>query len=140
VEAATFKNIAETSKTWMGKLLVTSDGMSCCCWKSAVRRILVVRIHQSSYLEANLYAFDGARGRRQYGHFIPRTKLLRSLAGRKNESNNQISGYRQSATFALWNYGITVWYKIRHFFSKQRCQALMSQSWCHTGTCNNLQW
>ena len=27
------------------------------------------------------------------------------LAGRKNESSNQISGYRQSATFAVWNYG-----------------------------------
>ena len=86
------KNIAETYKTWMGKLLVSSDGKSC-CWKSAIRRIDLVRIHQSSYLEANLFAFDGARGRRQYGHFIPRTKLFRSLAGRRNESSNQISGY-----------------------------------------------
>ena len=102
--AATYKNIAETYKSWMGKLLVTSNGMSC-CWKSAIRRIHLVRIHQSSYLEANLFAFDGARGRRQYGHFISRTKLLRSFAGRKNESSNQISGYRQSATFAVWNYG-----------------------------------
>ena len=64
-----------------------------------------MRIHQSSYLEANLFAFDGARGRRQYGHFIPRTKLFRSLAGRKNEASNLISGYKQSATFAVWNYG-----------------------------------
>ncbi|XP_074610769.1 uncharacterized protein LOC141865403 isoform X2 [Acropora palmata] len=90
----------------MGKLLVTSDGKSCCCccWKSAIRQIHVVRIHQSSYLEANLYAFDGARGRRQYGHFIPRTKLFRSLAGRKNESSNQISGYiRHICGMELWN-------------------------------------
>ena len=72
---------------------------------SAIRRILVVRKHQSSYLEANLFAFDGARGREQYGHFILRTKLFRSLAGRKNESSNLISGYKQSATFAVWNYG-----------------------------------
>ncbi|XP_015779415.1 PREDICTED: uncharacterized protein LOC107357290 [Acropora digitifera] len=70
----------------MGKLLVTSDVKSCCCWKSAMRRVHVVRIHQSSFLEAKLFAFDGARGRRQYGHFIPRTKLFRSLAGRRNES------------------------------------------------------
>ena len=74
------KNIAETWKTWMGKLLVTSDGKSC-CWKSAIRRIHLVRIHQSSYLEADVFAFDGGRARRQYGHFIPSTKLFRSLAG-----------------------------------------------------------
>ena len=89
----------------MGKLLVTLDGKSCCCWKSAIRRIHLVRIHQSSYLEAILFACDEARGRRRYGHFIPRTKLFRSLAGRKNEASNLISGYKQSATFAVWNYG-----------------------------------
>jgi len=137
VVAATFKNIAEASKTWMGKLLVTSDRKSCCCcWKSAIRRINVVRIHQSSYLEANLFVCDGARGRRQYGHFIPSTKLFRYLAGWKNESSKQISGYRQSVTFAGWNYGIPKWYKICHFFLKQLCQATLD----FDVSCNNLLW